>query len=220
MDALVYDIVGDEYMRVYRSAEMRMTMQMSMMKRDFWGMKPANRYFSDCIVFFNDEQRVLSALEYHPGNRKKEKMQNKEQKNTADCTTLYRAMTDISGWFGMSFHLLPNNAYGARCLRLLTRNTKREIYEAAARTDFARQMGIECRNGVLYVRENEPCEYLTCRIRTLEIARKKQKTPGSSEAVTVLCWPHQADFVRRFFNEVPCNIMEISLEDVTAELLL
>ena len=90
--------------------------------------------------------------------------------------------------------------------------------EWVSRRDFARQMGIECRNGVLYVRENEPCEYLTCRIRALDIARKKQKTFGSSKPVTVLCWPHQTDFVRRFFDGIPCEIIEISLNDVAAEL--
>ena len=235
MDALVYDIVGDEGMRVYKSVEMKMQSQIKSMKITLWRMRPESEIITHCIAFYGDEQRVLSAIEtYRRPDKKKPQNQTKpqksEQKMTAeqekalkalrDRTTIYRAMTDISEWPRTSFHLLPNNEYGAWCLWLLTDNTEKEIYEAVTRTDDGKRMNIEYRNGVLYVQGKEPCEYLTCRIRALDSARKKQKTSGSNEPVTVLCWPHQTDFVSRFFDETPCEIIEISLNDVTVELLI
>lgn len=231
MDALVYDIVGNEYMRVYRSVEAGMQNQMHYLKRLLGGTYDMND-LPHRIVFYDDEQRMLSALETYRkanGNQTRKTAKTRGRKTAEqeealqalrNSTTIYRAMTDISDWPNIAFHLLPNNVYGAWCLWIISDNTQREIYEAVARTEDGKRMGIECRNGTLYVRGKRAFEFMTCRIRRLDAARKEQKNSGSDEPVTVLCFEHQAEFVGHFFQEVPCEIMEVSLNDTTVELLI
>ena len=136
------------------------------------------------------------------------------QKNTS----IYRAMLDRSVW-KMAFRLMPRDMYGVWCLALLAWFTEQEIYDAAVQIEEGKRAGVEVRNGDLYVQGKNAAEYLTCCIGRLEHARMMQRYLAKDEPIPVICWHHQAGFVREFLSDTPLEIIEIDINEATVRML-
>lgn len=232
INAPVYDLIGSEYMKVYSAPELSMQLQVQKFRSDLFGVRVPCDYTTpmDCIALYNSETAVLTRLkDYHTAkvNQENKPAKVKQKKKTGHAmdrsalqknTSIYRAMLDRSVW-KMAFRLMPRDMYGVWCLALLAWFTEQEIYDAAVQIEEGKRAGVEVRNGDLYVQGKNAAEYLTCCIGRLEHARMMQRYLAKDEPIPVICWHHQAGFVREFLSDTPLEIIEIDINEATVRML-